>query len=122
MLTRSQLWEGIVEITVSIPPALQSLNDPCVSDISECVGEAITNSVRHGSATKIDIDILQSGPNIHVLVTDNGTGLKSKRIGYGSKVFDSATTKRWTLAADPVSNVTRLNLIFSPSKTASDWE
>jgi two-component sensor histidine kinase len=92
-----------------------------VLDIAECIGEAITNSVRHGSATRIDIDIVQVGPNIFGVVTDNGSGLKTNKVGYGSQVFDSATAKRWTLTVDPVSKVTRLNLIFSLSEMRTDW-
>ena len=119
---RSDLWAGIVEISVSIAPSLQELTDPCVIDIAECIGEAITNSVRHGSATRIDIDIVQVGPNILGVVTDNGSGLKTNKTGYGSQVFDSATAKRWTLTVDPVSQVTRLNLIFSLSEMPSNWD
>jgi two-component sensor histidine kinase len=119
---RSDLWAGIVEISVSIAPSLQELTDPCVLDIAECIGEAITNSVRHGSATRIDVDIVQVGPNILGVVTDNGSGLKTNKTGYGSQVFDSATAKRWTLTVDPVSQVTRLNLIFSLSEMPSNWD
>jgi hypothetical protein len=118
---RSDLWAGIVEISVSVAPSLQELTDPCVLDIAECIGEAITNSVRHGSATRIDIDIVQVGPNILGVVTDNGSSLKTNKVGYGSQVFDSATAKRWTLTVDPVSQVTRLNLIFSLSEMRTNW-
>jgi signal transduction histidine kinase len=42
--------------------------------------EAITNAIRHGKATKINIQLFEKDQYIHLTVTDNGIGFKTQRL------------------------------------------
>jgi signal transduction histidine kinase len=43
--------------------------------------EAVTNAIRHGKATKIDIHLFEKDQYIHLTVSDNGVGFKTQRLG-----------------------------------------
>jgi signal transduction histidine kinase len=49
------------------------------------VQECMTNSIRHGQATHIDINIHLKGDTIHFRVKDNGQGAEEVFEGYGLK-------------------------------------
>ncbi|MEZ0483916.1 sensor histidine kinase [Fibrella aquatica] len=42
--------------------------------------EAVTNAIRHGKATKIDIQLFEKDQYLHLTVTDNGAGFKTQRL------------------------------------------
>lgn len=47
--------------------------------------ESLTNSVRHGSASKIDVELDYSGNSVSFSIKDNGIGSKSIKEGFGMK-------------------------------------
>lgn len=49
------------------------------------IQEALTNSVRHGKATEVDIDLSCSDSAVTFFIRDNGTGVVDLRKGYGLK-------------------------------------
>lgn len=53
--------------------------------IFRIVQESITNALRHGQATVIDIDIYQANCNLVINIKDNGSGCKQVKCGYGLK-------------------------------------
>ena len=54
-------------------PALD-LPPPVEQAAYRIVQEALTNTVRHASATSVDVDIHQDGDDVVVTITDDGTG------------------------------------------------
>ncbi|MEZ0539029.1 sensor histidine kinase [Fibrella arboris] len=42
--------------------------------------EAVTNAIRHGKATRIDIQLFEKDQYLHLTVTDNGAGFKTQRL------------------------------------------
>ncbi len=42
--------------------------------------EAVTNAIRHGKATRIDIQLFEKDQYLHLTVTDNGVGFKTQRL------------------------------------------
>jgi signal transduction histidine kinase len=51
--------------------------------IFRVVQECITNSIKHGKATKIDINIKMENSNLLILIKDNGVGCKHLVSGFG---------------------------------------
>jgi signal transduction histidine kinase len=53
-------------------------------EILQITREAISNSLRHGGATRISVRLHRNGPEVGLLVQDNGTGFDSAaRAGHG---------------------------------------
>ena len=108
-----ELWDGIVSFNLIIEPTLKDLLDPKVADITKSVSEAITNSVRHGSAENIDIEIYKRNETLVLKVQDDGMGFSEVKPGLGSSVFDSATEGNWNLVRDAFNRKTLLTLQFN---------
>lgn len=53
--------------------------------IFRIVQESVTNSLRHGQATLIDIDIYQKDNDLVIQVKDNGRGCGQVKMGFGLK-------------------------------------
>ncbi len=49
------------------------------------VQESITNSLRHGNASKIDVDITRKESKLYISVKDNGSGCKDIKKGFGTR-------------------------------------
>ena len=108
-----ELWDGIVGFKLVIDPVLKDLIDPRVADITKCVSEAITNSVRHGSAEKIFIEIYKRNETIVLKIQDDGLGFTEVKLGLGSSVFDTTTEGDWNLVRDAFNRKTLLTLQFN---------
>ncbi len=52
------------------------------NSVSRC-SEGMTNSVRHGHATKIYVSIAQADNNLIIIIEDNGQGCKNVKPGFG---------------------------------------
>ncbi|MCX7709055.1 MAG: sensor histidine kinase [Clostridia bacterium] len=51
--------------------------------IYRAIQESITNAIRHGKASEIDVTIAFGKPNFSVLIRDNGEGSKKIKLGSG---------------------------------------
>ena len=49
------------------------------------VQESITNSIRHGNATRIDVDIHREESKLYISISDNGIGCKDFKKGFGTR-------------------------------------
>ena len=97
------LWEGVIEIKVSVDEAIsEQLAEDAFTQIAlvEIVRESVTNSVKHGRASQVEIFL--SVPDyeeqhcIDLRVIDNGTAQATKPAGLGSEVL-SELTLEWSL-------------------------
>jgi len=107
------LWDGIINFHVNIDPAAKNLVDPKVADITKSVSEAITNSVRHGSAENIDIEVSLRNEILILKVQDDGLGFSEVKPGLGSSVFETTTQGNWNLVRDAFNRKTLLTLQFN---------
>lgn len=115
----SAVWDGICVINVeATEDAASKLSDDsasrsCVIDI---VTEAISNSVRHGHATRIDIEIRIPQPELPVLeVLVMGNGAQAPvggSPGLGSQLLDECTLN-WTLTLEDSGQQLRAQLPIS---------
>ena len=110
-------WQGICTISVERSRAgLQPwIDDPvtltCLQDI---VVEFVSNSVRHGGATKVDVALTEVasalGLDIHVHATSNAGFVSStQRTGLGTRMYDDWATQ-WSTTATPDSVAVHLTL------------
>ena len=62
---------------------LVNLNADEEEIVYRVVQEGMTNSVRHGHATKIYVSIAQADNNLIIIIEDNGQGCKDVKPGFG---------------------------------------
>ena len=92
-------WRGLVNVKVSSDLAL----DLTPQDVSACVlvaEEAITNAVRHGLASSIDIAIVPALHNWAITITDNGVGPRNGRPSLGTLTLNQIAGESWSLVAN----------------------
>jgi len=114
------LWEGFCVVSVSIDPRLAGSPHSAARDVGRVVEEAISNAVRHGGATRIQIEILldESG-DVSVTIEDDGVNELShsarvlRTAGVGSAIFDQVAGGTWTLTR--AEGTTRLHVRVLPA-------
>ena len=88
-----ELWSGSVEVEIEIPAELEAAitKEPLTCEATiELTRELVTNSIKHGHARWVKVDINQIDPTrFSVEVTDNGKALvEGATPGYGTKVLN----------------------------------
>ena len=97
------LWGSLCEFTITIngdnPVGLHETH-PSPESIGRIVEEGISNAIRHGKATRIDI-VVTTRPDgtCDVEITDNGTGPQGGKPGIGSALLHQASAGAWSLTA-----------------------
>ena len=97
------LWRGTAEIAATVSAAAsERLNSEpgLITATQEIVREAVSNAVRHGAASGVDIQIEMLVHDVlRVTITDNGRGVADERSGgLGSRLLDEVTIG-WTLSS-----------------------
>jgi signal transduction histidine kinase len=72
-----------LEIRLALPPALEAVDGAAAHVIFRCVQEAITNSLRHGRARRLWVDLTQTSGRVEVCVRDDGQGAAHVEPGMG---------------------------------------
>ena len=88
-----ELWADSVEIEIDIPTELEKAitKEPLTCEATiELTRELVTNSIKHGHASKVKVSISQIDPTrFSVEVTDNGSAPdEGATPGYGTKVLN----------------------------------
>jgi signal transduction histidine kinase len=105
------LWGSLCEFTIDIRGDshvdLDATSSPSPSpspspseSIGRIVEEGISNAIRHGKATRIDI-VVSTRPDgtCDVEITDNGTGPQGGKPGIGSALLHQSSAGAWSLIA-----------------------
>ena len=93
-------WEGFANVSLEIGVSESEMDPGTSRIIVQIVSEAISNSVRHGLAKSIEVEIvrLESNPyELRIAVRDDGLGPRSGASGLGSELFSAVAGKGWTL-------------------------
>ena len=95
----AELWEGVVEISWTLSKDAQeeiAAHRITAASITELVREAVSNSVRHGRASEVQIEIQVVNDRLELVVTNNGKtpGKKEQKAGLGTTLLDELTL-RW---------------------------
>jgi signal transduction histidine kinase len=114
-LTRIQeTWAGLVTINshLEFPKELQ--NPQLISYVSTVIEEVVTNAVRHGSATEMEVNITGiANSEIHLHLLDNGTGLGNVKPGLGSALITSICGSQWSLVDRELANGVEFQAIIN---------
>ena len=89
------VWAGTCEIYLNISKnVLQSAkNNPLLAEaLVEVLREAVSNAIKHGQATEIEVEAKVSGEVIEVSILNNGKApVNQAGNGFGSKLYDELT-------------------------------
>lgn len=94
------LWSGLCDISIDIDPSLTEISGRLARDVGRVVEEGLSNAIRHGNATSIQVRVLSSDSSVIVEVDDNGSGPHEGTPGLGSSLLDSVSPV-WNLSALP---------------------
>ena len=112
--SRLKPWVGLLEIDISIEPELVSIQNSRVHVLGEVIEELISNSIRHGKATRIELKVFRAGEGeIEIIATDNATIAPSNSgsgSGLGTRIFNLASEGRWALTRMGSSTQFRLTM------------
>jgi signal transduction histidine kinase len=82
-----QNWGVLVEVSVEVDADEKTLVEPTL----QVVREAVANSIKHGLADHVEVEIRDHDNLRRVVVLDNGIGPRTGSAGLGTKVFTSLT-------------------------------
>jgi signal transduction histidine kinase len=108
----SSTWIGVCDVKVSVSEratrALQR-NFETMFSVNEIMREAVSNAVRHGSSTRVDIEIDRVEDEvIEFVCRNNGTLLSVQASqGLGSEMMDELTIE-WSISTEAKSGLTAL--------------
>lgn len=92
-------WEGFCDFTVIIDEQAGSWRGSA-SVVGRVVEEAVSNAVRHGHATRIDVHVTSaSDQSLQITIVDHGLGPGTGSPGMGSAYLSQVTAGRWELGA-----------------------
>lgn len=102
-------WSGICEVSTRVDPRVREcLHADTVagSTVVDLLTEAVSNSVRHGEATRVEIRIADEEPDvIRLTVRDDGSAASdSTGAGLGTSVLEACTLE-WSRTATPEGQV-----------------
>lgn len=86
----AHVGDDVARVLAERPNSLYALN--------EVLKEAVSNAIRHGGATNIDIRLTRSGADVHVVVAGTPANVADgpRREGIGTQLFDEVSST-WTL-------------------------
>lgn len=91
----TQLWMGMCEIQVdATPECLEqiSCDQVCAQCVNEIVKECVSNAIRHGNATKIEIALTENeNQTLQITVTNNGSTNLLGPKGVGTQILNELT-------------------------------
>ncbi len=118
--SRLDPWEGLIQIEITLDPALEKISNDRVKDVGEVIEEIISNSVRHGGSQNININITSnSHPDIQIQIEDDAVNpLPSApaRIGLGTKILNLVSDGRWTISHIEGKTTVMLTMSLSESQ------
>ena len=94
------LWDGLCEISCALEPESLNVDSTAAVTIGRIVEEGISNAIRHGKASSIQIRITRVDESlVQITVSDNGLGPQHGRASVGSAYVQQASANRWSLTA-----------------------
>jgi signal transduction histidine kinase len=96
----TEVWSGTCEIYSNISKAVYQVTkkNPLVGEaVTEVLREAVSNAIKHGSATEIEIEAKVTAKLVVISIVNNGKSpVNSRGNGFGSKLY-SELTHTWQL-------------------------
>ena len=97
------LWHGLCAFELQIDPRLVDVTNPEPREVGRIIEEGISNSIRHGGASKILVSVMSGADgSVVVQIDDNGSGISKPsqgKPGIGTALFASSTGGSWSLSS-----------------------
>ena len=97
------LWRCLCAFELQIDPRLVDVTNPEPREVGRIIEEGISNSIRHGGASKILVSVMSGADgSVVVQIDDNGSGISKPsqgKPGIGTAMFASATGGSWSLSS-----------------------
>ena len=94
------LWHGLCAFELQIDPRLVDVTNPEPREVGRIIEEGISNSIRHGGASKIAVSVMSGADgSVVIQIDDNGSGISKTsqyKPGIGTAMFASATGGSWS--------------------------
>ena len=106
-------WQGLAAVAWTVDPAAAACvdRDPlCTQVLADLASEAVSNAVRHGKATRVDVEVDLEGTGdalVRLRVTDNGSVPDTEGVGLGTTLLTRCTYD-WSLSRGPTTLTARL--------------
>ena len=114
VLKKCSLWHGLVDIHSKILVGDFQFSPQTIVEVMDCVEEMISNAVRHGKASAIQLSIERTTDGTLVLMcSDNGIFNESHNPGLGFKIYQDASNGDWTISRAKEENLTTVRILIS---------
>jgi signal transduction histidine kinase len=114
VLKKCSLWHGLVDIHSEILVGGFQFSPQTIVEVMDCVEEMISNAVRHGKASVIQLSIERTSDGTLVLIcSDNGMFNESHNPGLGFKIYQDASNGDWTISRAKEENLTTVRILIS---------
>ena len=106
-------WQGLAAVAWTVDPAAAACvdRDPlCTQVLADLASEAVSNAVRHGKATRVNVEVGLDGKGdalVRLRVTDNGSVPDTEGVGLGTTLLTRCTYD-WSLSRGPTTLTARL--------------
>ena len=112
--SRLDPWRGLLDINLQIDPEIALFRNSRVRDIGQVIEELISNSIRHGKAEVIKLNVARlNAKDIEIIAIDNSIippPQTQNRSGLGTRIFNLASDGRWSITRKTDSTEFRLTM------------
>ena len=106
-------WNELMSVKVKIGANIPSILPHKSQEIGNVINEGLSNSFRHGSASKVEVTVASKANRIFVTVKDDGVGIDGGKPGLGTEWFKAIAGNAWSLNANEKGPGTTLELAIN---------
>jgi len=93
-------WNDLMKVKVTISSTVPKIPGHKAQEIGNVINEGLSNSFRHGNASKVDVSVTHKSDQLSVILKDDGDGFKGGTEGLGSEWFKALAGNAWSLASN----------------------
>ena len=90
-------WNDLMKVKVTISSTLPKIPGHKAQEIGNVINEGLSNSFRHGNASKVNVSVTHKSDQIFVIVKDDGDGIDGGKPGLGTDWFKAIAGNAWSL-------------------------
>lgn len=106
-------WNELISVKVKIGANIPNIPPHKSQEIGNVINEGLSNSFRHGSASKVEVTVVSKANRIFVTVKDDGVGIDGGKPGLGTEWFKAIAGNAWSLQANGKGPGTTLELAIN---------
>ena len=103
-------WNDLMKVKVKISSSIPEIPNHKAQEIGNVINEGLSNSFRHGNASKVDVSVTHKSDWIFVVVKDDGDGIDGGKPGLGTDWFRAIAGSAWSLTSNEDGPGTTLEL------------